>query len=338
MPDTVYFCSNHQSQFDRSASTVVGVTTGGTFDSAVVDSSVVLPATAINNAPVFFAGMPLVNGGPSLTTKVYGHFQFYTTTVDSGTNNLFSFFIRVRNASGQVVFRIDSDSSVDSTFRCQYWDGGTFINVGSTFALSSIGLNTYDFEFTPGALGSFVLRLNGGIVPIVSVSGFAAAVDNFAVVDVANYTTDPANISQGCLANFDLRGAKVVSNRPAANGFYTDGTGTFSDVNTVATNDTTGIGLTAVAQKKTFTKAAFSTTGMVIKSAFVNILGAVSGGVVTNVRPITRRAGSDYTAANFPTPAAGLEQRQATLTVDPSTGIAWTVANYNAAEIGVEAR
>lgn len=332
MADTVYFKSNNVAMFNISSSTVVGTTTAGTFDSAVVDSSILIPAAAAQL--FYYAGMPIANGGPSLTTKLYGHFETNTSSiVYTGTAWP---FIQVINVSGIVVFRVMMTNN--GTYQCSYWNGSSYINIGAAFSISSTGQIIFDFDFTPGTSGAFNLRLNNASIPVVSVSAFNAAVDNTAEIRVGNGSNATMYISQGVLANFDLRGAKLNVPRISGNGFYTDGTGTYTDINTVVQNQGTGIGLTAVSQRKTFTKPSLTLTGMVIHSVSVNFLGAVSGGVVNNARVITRRASTDSTGATYATPARGLEQRILPMYVDPSTSLSWTVANFNNTELGVQAQ
>ncbi len=336
-----YFASNNEAMFDKSSSLVVGTTLAGTFDAGVVDSSILLPAATTSTQFTAFVGAPLIVGGPSVTTRIFGHFELnaLTNSLINAISNPTAFFIRFRNSVGQVVFRIHVTGGSPTFLQCQFWNGTTFTDVGATFTLPLLGLNEYDFDFTPGAFGSFNLRINKATVPIVSVSSFNAAVNNVAIVDVGNPTDANAYISQVILANRDLRGAKVASQRPTGNGFHTDGTGTFSDVNTVVKNDLTGIGMTATGQRKSFTHNPLSTTGMVIDSVFINALTGVTGGTVNNLRGIVRRASVTTPTANFsPAPEAGLEQRSLILSIDPSTSLPWTLANYNNSEIGLEAR
>lgn len=335
-----YFAGNMQAMWDRSSSLVVGTTLAGTFDPAVVGSSVLIPANGGTVSTTAWAAMPVVTGGPSLTSKVYGHFEWHGTSSATGSGSAGYQFLRIKNASGQVVFQLLTTTGSDfASVQCQYWNGSAFVAVGPTFSLNLAATSTYDFEFLPGSSGTFVLRLNGGTLPLVSVSGMNAAVDNFAGAQIMNPTNASAYVSQGCLADFDLRGAKVVAQRPTGNGFHVDGTGSFSDVDDIVTVDTTGIGLPAVGNQKSFLHDNLITSGMVIDAVFINSTTAVSGGVVNNLRGIVRRAGTTVaTASVSPSPELGIEQRSVVATVDPTTGLAWTVANFNASEIGVEAR
>jgi hypothetical protein len=338
MPE--YFMSNNVAQFDLSNSSVVGSTLAGTFDPNVVDSSILLPA-AISNSQCFYAGAPILVGGPSLTTKVFGRFDFWASTNAAQSINAEHFFLRIRNNIGQVVFRLDQRSTgggAQADVVAQFWNGSTFVDIGPQVSLPLLGLNTWNFEFLPGALGSFVLYVNGATVPLLSVSGFNAAVNNCAVVDIANPTSANAHISQVALSDVDLRGAKIYSRRPSANGFYTAGTGTFTDVNTILKNDLTGIGLPVAGNRKTFLLPTVTAPGRVIRNVHVNNLCA-GAGATPNARIVTRRVSTDSVSGNIsPAPGVGLSARQTALPVDLSTGLAWTLANFNATEFGVEGR
>lgn len=334
-----YFASNHVSMFDRSSALVDGVTTANTFDPNVTDSSISLPVAPIAANVIFYVGAPILLGGvTSLTSRVYGHFNTYTTaTARPGANGAL-FFLRIRNSVGTVVFQIVPVAGA-SDWKCQYWNGSTFIDVGSPFQITSTGLNTWDFEFLPGSTGVFRLSLNNSSIPLVSVSNFSAAVNNFAIVDVGNPYQTLTYVSEVCLADFDTRGVKVASYRPTGNGFHTDGTGTFSDVNSVTRTDTTGIGLPASGNRKTFTKNNLIASGMVIDTAIINAATAVTGGVVTNARGLIRRAGTTVTTGNIaPAPGFGLTPRSVELSVDPTTGSRWLLADFNNSEFGLEAR
>lgn len=335
MPE--YFMSNNTAQYDLSSSSVVGSTTAGTFDSAVVDSSILLPAASSGVAPAnFWAGMPILVGGPSITTKIFGHFEAFLPSGNFTTTSSSAFFIRIRNNVGLPVFRLNWASS--TTLQAEFWNGSSWTSVGPTLSRLSPGLTTFDFDFTPGALGSFSLYINGGTIPILSVSNFNAAVNNIASVDIGNPYEAIMYISQGVLSDVDLRGAKLFSRRPNGNGFYTAGTGTFTDVNSIVKNDLTGIGLPTAGDRKTFTLPTISATGRVIRNVHVNNLCAAAG-ATPNVRIVTRRLATDATSGNIsPAPSTGLTARQTSLPLDLSTGLSWTIANFIATEFGVEGR
>ncbi len=335
-----YFMSNNAAQFDLSSSSVVGTTLAGTFEAGVVDASILLPA-AVSAGPVFYAGAPILVNGPSRTDKVYGRFDFNATTDAAASANTGHFFLRIRNSSGVVVFELDQNQSgagakVDAQAR--FWNGTSMVNVGSPVVLPIVGRNTWNFEFLPGALGTFVLYLNGSTVPILSVANFNVAVNNCAVVDIANPSTAAAYISQVVLGDTDYRGSKLYARRPSGNGFYTAGTGTFTDVNSVVKDDLTGIGLPVVGNRKTFTLDDISAPGRVIRNVHVNNLCS-GGGATPAARIVTRRLAADATTSNIsPALGAGLLARQTPLPLDLSTGLEWTVANFNDTEFGVEGR
>ncbi len=335
-----YFMSNNAAQFDLSSSSVVGTTLAGTFEAGVVDASILLPA-AVSAGPIFYAGAPILVNGPSRTDKVYGRFDFNATTNSAQPVNTQHFFLRIRNNVGQVVFQLDQVDDGAGAFvdaQAQFWNGSALVNVGPVVSLPVIGLNTWTFEFLPGALGSFVLYLNGGTVPVLSVNNFNIATDNCAIVDIANPTSAIAYISQVILSDTDLRGSKLYAVRPNGNGFYTAGTGSFTDVNGVVKDDLTGIGLPVAGNRKTFTLPDITATGRVIRNVHVNNLCA-GAGATPNARIVTRRLATDATTGNIsPAPSVGLTARQTPMPLDLSTGLAWTVANFNDTEFGVEGR
>jgi hypothetical protein len=63
-------------------------------------------------------------------------------------------------------------------------------------------------------------------------------------------------LQQLMCADYDIRDSHLFSKLPTANGTYTDGTGHATDVGEAVLDDSTAIGLPAVGNKHTFTKAA----------------------------------------------------------------------------------
>ena len=251
-------------------------------------------------------------------------------------NNNESSLVIFFNSSGTAVARLRCPTNNQYDIRLEYWNGSAWVTTAGLDAVGS-GVNEYVIHLECGVSGTFEWWY--GTVLQESIFGLNSAVDNVRRVRIGCPSQSGSqSFSEFACADFDLRGMLVRSAVPNANGTYTDGTGSFSDVDDIPLNSSTGKVFSAVGNKATFTKASISfPPGYQIEAVAVNGNSRVSGGSVTQGRNILRIGSTDYNSVDIPLTAAFLPSRSIWEN-SPATSVKFTPTEFNGMEFGVEAR
>jgi hypothetical protein len=336
----IYFASNRLGQFGASSSAITEVLTSGRYDSGVVQSAMQIPAaSSVSGSLSDYISAPVGIDATSVTT-IYTTNDFYLSATDAGrVHNLVSWV----NTVGQVVAYIDT--STGNSCRFYYYNGSTFTAAGPTFAILGSGLYTLNTRLTCGAAGSVDIWLGawGAQTLVCSVpasAGLNAAVNNIAAMRFHNPCGAAGQISGVALADFDLRARRVASDTATGNGVFTDGTGTYTDVNAFPRDLTTSRVVSLSGNKFSMTKAARTLPGnMQIDYVLINSACRAQGGVVTNARPGLSIGGVWYPFNNVnPVPNGGYENRASYKETNPVTSARFSTSEYNSAQFGLEAR
>ena len=324
----IYFASNRLAAFRRSALNITESTTLGSparYDSAVVGSAITAPRGRILTA--FF------NEGA--VTEVYVQVSFNRPADGSGD------LVRLVNSSGVPVFRVTLVSG-GTTYRADFWNGSAWVTTGSTFILPNASLTVLDIRLTCGASGSYEVWINGFVAASV-LGTLNAAVNNVDRVECISGLLSLGDMyfSQVWASDEPTLGRRLTSNVANANGANNDGTGSFSDTNSMPWNPDTFRRLPANGNKFTMTHAGRTFPGGYrIVAVGVNGAQRANGGVVANSRPVLRLSSTDYPGANVaPAPFATFDNRSAPFWFDnPNTAAAWANSEFNSLEFGWEAR
>jgi hypothetical protein len=324
-----YFQGNTLASFSRNTpAEVFETTTAGRFDSFFVSSAIGVLGHSFGS---FYAEGRL---NANATGNFWLHFEHMSTL---GSSAVDSHPVTLLNSAGVPIFRLRNPGNGNT--QGQYWNGSTWVSVGATPAIAG-SINRYDLRYTPGNGGSFDLYISGSLV--ASASGFS--VDGGVVADVRSFrlssfvgaSSATSCYSQVLAADFDTRDSRYRMPLITANGALTDGTGGFADINETVLDDSTAIRLTASGQRKTFIKAAIAVpAGYRIGAMGVSARGRVTG-VLTDGQLSVRLDGVNYDSASLGF-NAGYEPRSYILENNPGTAAAWTQAEFNAAEPGIEA-
>lgn len=323
---TRFFGFNTLAGAKRSATTVVdGDTTASRFDSSYVSNCI-----KVAQGEYLQVMNPFADGSASLTGTIYVRFDSYQV---NGA------------AAGPLVFLLNAGANAyrvigagTTTAKVQYWNSGTaaWVDWGSSFTYNNAVNTVYMLKLAINS--AFELYQAGSLVASSSTvpTNGAAAVTEFRFA--STNSTNAAFFSQLMCADYDIRDSHLFSKLPTANGTYTDGTGAATDVGEAVLDDGTAIGLPAVGNKHTFTKAATPSlpSGLTIAALGVNIRGRVGGGTVTDGKAKIRSNVTDA-ASGSKAFTAGYEPRGHFFTTDPDTASAWTKTALDAAEIGMEA-
>lgn len=315
--DEYYAWGSTLAAFARSASTVIeSVGTAAAFDNTQVANSILLPVQGSS-----ISSMPFVEAAS--TTTLWARFDTFAA---AGSGSLRE-ALAILNSAGTPVLRLQTLNATGD-FQLSRWSGAAWVDDGVTFNLPYNNRYRLTLRATAGAGGEFEIYSGG--VSLRRFTGLTAAVDNFASVRLTAYAAN-THYSLFLATNFDNR--DLLYRCPALNGAgaYGDGTGAVGDVNETPLDVTTAVGLPAVGNKRSFTKAAIAVpSGYYIDRACMAVLGRVAAPVADG-RLGYKSGGSDGVSTNSSF-ARGYAPRGAALSVDPATAARFTQAGYNAAE------
>lgn len=319
MANQQYFSFNSLAGASRDDVGVIEIATAGKFDSTWVSNGIAVPSTGNLKSPTFSTS------AASLWVR-FDSARGTGSTVAQAAMTVFN------GATG--VFRLLGNIS-NSQLQPQYWNGSAWTNTGSVVTVTT-GVTTIVCRIDFG-VGFEVFTAGSSVT---SASNWTGTLPSTATTVWWNgyWTGTPFSVYSQCMcSNYDLRDEHFTNKLATANGNYTDGTGTYTDANEVALDDSTAIVLPAVGNKKTFTKGAITVpSGYQITAAVVSARGRVSGGTVSNGRVMIRSAGNDQDSGNLGF-GGSYEPRQYFFPTDPATSTLFTQTGFNNAEYGAAA-
>ena len=254
--------------------------------------------------------------------SVTSEFWFHITQhIDGGFGEIGQFaFI---DSLGQPWIRMD----VSNTFtnQVQYWNGSSWISIGSTFLVPGPD-HTKDIKITGfgGSNVSLDYWVNG--VNLASVGNIPVpSMTDLKTVRVMGLSS--IGYSQILIADSTTLSRKVKSAPPIADGTDTDGIGSISNVNETQTDDSTYIEFTSAGQHRSAIAAARSFPYSTVKG--VSISGRMMR--VDNlgpqfVSPYLLINGTRYYGPNFPL-YISFTNYSYIWTTNPATGFEWTTAD-----------
>lgn len=188
----------------------------------------------------------------------------------------------------------------------------------------------------------------GGVHPILfALNGTTVHTGTFTnagMTDLASFNivnTDPGGgmYLAEVMASRDigLVGAILKTVRGTGAGTYADWTGTVSDVNEAVTSDANYNVTTNAAQKQSYAQTDVTVpTNYSIVDVFYALRGRNDGGVSAgqNIKALCRSGSTDSISGNLSGIVGAYNYGKTRFPVDPATGVKWTQAGWNAAELG----
>lgn len=261
----------------------------------------------------------------------------------SPTNHAIECF-RMRDSGGLNLFTLGHDSSVTNAVTGLAAGAG-----GRTATLFSGGIaTTVDINFKIADSGGFFdVYINGAATPAYSFAGDTkpgAGLGLFDLVFTASQTGNTASTvrcsyTQIMVSDETTLGGRVHSLPLAAFGAVNNWSGALADINAHALVDTTYLTAGAVNDDVLFTKGTMAALQSGFRIAGVGMghrSSYVTGSAVTKTRQRAKVGAATYngTTSQLALTAAAFSQ---TMDVNPATGVAWSVADVNAAEFGLQA-
>lgn len=272
------------------------------------------------------AGTGFVTPNFTGVNELWVHWVDYYAVINASLNA--GIFIAFRNSVGQDLFRINKPSGF-APLQASFWNGSTFVNNGTTFALTFPLLYEFDLRIN---FATGIWELYSSKTLVASGSGMAIAgglPQNIYMENVAQ-ATNYRYCSQFILADEDTRNMSLTTIPANGNGANTAWTGVFTDINEIALNDATFIESVTAGQLETFTVATPSLGSVNIKAVVLGCRASRAAVGPQNIEGITRVAGTDYFTPQF-SPGLALGGRSIIIANNPATGLAWQASDITAA-------
>lgn len=261
----------------------------------------------------------------------------------SPTNHAIECF-RMRDSGGLNLFTLGHDSSV--TVNVTGLAAGAGGRTATLFAGGVVA--TVDINFSIADTGGFFnVYINGSPTPAYTFSGDTkpgAGTGLYDLVFTASQTGNTASTvrcsyGQVMVSDETTLGGLVHSLPLSAFGSVNNWTGLLADINAHALVDTTYLTAAAMNDDVLFTKGTMAALQTGFRIAAVSMghrSSYVAGSAVTKTRHRARVSGVTYngSTSQLALTAGSFTQVMA---MNPANGLAWTVADVNAAEFGLQA-
>lgn len=274
----------------------------------------------------------------------------YMENAFSGTNGYS--VLELFTSGGQMGFKVTGEDGSNHDRRLHYWNGSTFVVVGTADNIGQTTKNIYlsvtGLGTTSGSITMTILRQSDNTV--WTVSGTGLNFSSIANIAQAKCGTPHSGGNSGqVFGNFYIRetgggiSTELHNRRPNADGTDVDGTGGYTLVNENAEASGTSVldfsTLTTAGQKRSYKSGARAVeTGRGVIAVSPGFLMRKGASGVGTVRFYLRIGGVKY---DHPTTQVLTESFTAyarAWPLNPATGAAWTVAQANDAnlEYGIE--
>lgn len=271
---------------------------------------------------------------------VFGHCETHSLGNSIGSRNLMEF----ADSSGNpwVAARCPT---ANGTAIGLYYNSGTagspvWTLIGATTTFATSTKYAYDLRVVLGSPHTAELYRDGVLVASGTFSQPLLTELSSLVIRAYSNTTGQACRFSQVLATEEIStiGAKVAYVRPNGAGSNSEWTGAVTDVNEAVNSDTTVNTAATAGLTQTYAMGDITVpSGYVIKSVFQWLRAKNDGASPLNLKSVLRLGGSNVVgASNLSGMGVGFAAVGTRYDTNPSTGLAWTQAGWNAAEAGFQ--
>lgn len=271
---------------------------------------------------------------------VFAHCETLSSGGAIGSRNL----MELSDASGNAWVAIRCPTNNASTFGL-YYNSGTAASpvwtlLGATDTYLTTARYAYDLRVVLGSPHTAELYRDGVLMTSATFTQpLLTELSSLVIRSYTNTTGQNSRFSQ-VLATEEIStiGAKVAYVRANGAGSNSGWTGSVADVNEAVNSDTTVNTAATAGLTQTYAMGDITVpAGYVIKSVFHWLRAKNDGVSPLNLKSVLRLGGSNVVgASNLSGMGVGFSAVGARYDTDPSTGLAWTQAGWNAAEAGFQ--
>lgn len=281
-----------------------------------------------------------VQSFPFSANEFWSSFVIHASATGSTPSKFFTL-----EAGGIKRIAISQSAAASTMLRAFQWNGSawdTTVTAGLNSMAQAAVRTKYDVFVKLGNPG--ILRVYKDGLPVIAVTpdysfGGLANLDTMGLWGSSAAGGTTTYFSEAIVATWNTIGSKLVTRVPDANGNYTAWLGGgFGAVDEVILG-TDFLTSAAADQRVSFSLTDFPAlvAGEVINTVGINSFASRDGGGPSQMNHFTRIGSTDYDAANKTLSVAQAAVRT-NFDVSPATGIAWTIAELNAAQFGMRSR
>jgi hypothetical protein len=266
-------------------------------------------------------------------TTLYFHCDFYHVAAPLGTGPILSFY----NGSTEVFrFSCTSVSGNIATYQMYYWNGGSFVAIGSSFQAQDDTLNTLDLSIKHGVSGEAFAFLSGterssGTADMSGFSGITKVRLRSPVTDVyfSQCVAHSESTVGGRLNTIVMTGQGTT---------HTFDTGGFANIDEIVHSDADLITSATAGQVELFTGTAVgSFTGYIIRALSITARVKDNGSSPDDFRFQLRSGGTTYDNGSDIALTIGYGAFCAVWDQNPATGPAtWLSSELSALQYGLK--
>ena len=271
-----------------------------------------------------------------------GWISFYLYCGDFTTNNWDHYVFALRdmaNYYGSPILMLRKELNANG-YRMYYRYGASSQGFTSLGAITA-QLHRFDIRVKIHATaGEFTVYMDGVSIFTYTGNTSSSGLAGFSGINGITFAREGGTsgvnrtISAIIAADEDTRAMQMTNDYPTGNGYHTAWTGDYTNVDGTGFDAGDTINTMTAGAKETFTfpNLVAGVSAMTPKAV---VLSAYGRETTKEVRGVTRQASTDYDAGVLIPANSSARGRELALNVNPATGIAWTVAEINAAQFGV---
>jgi hypothetical protein len=243
-----------------------------------------------------------------------------------------------RNASGVNMAQIII-TGTGTTADFQVWNGSTYTTVGTITLLTVSTKYRWDIHFKGGSSGQVEVYYGspGSQTLVVNTTGSYTSAINIVRIYFGPISTASLAANNPVVAHSIVQTTSTLSSTsevkpPTSNGSDVDGTGTWADVDETVFSDVDVITLASTGQHQSFKAAARTLTQAVVTGVTASCRAWFETGGPSQLKPYLTIGGTRFYGTTF-TLSLTAQAYQYTWLTNPSTGVAFTTAEANAAAL-----
>ena len=280
-----------------------------------------------------------------LVTDSWLHFEAIAPYAASSSGGSVHGFVTWYRATGEPIVRlavIGVNGTIANRIQVQYWTTTptpAWTAAGSVLELPPQSLGRHDIRLTVNAAGSSSLTWHIGGAEVLTASWTSTYSTGVAFVQLGKQgyavaTQGQTKYSQIIWSSEDTRAMRLITVTASGAGEYSEGTGSYLDVNETPLNDLTGWVSNSSGERLSWTINAPGSS-VQIRAVVVSARASRSVGGPQSLKTLMRAGTTDYESAEMPL-TTGLEPHQTILAADPATGASWALGSLTGRQIGLK--
>lgn len=270
--------------------------------------------------------------------EAWFHYRWgeYSAGTESSARNLVTFF----TSAGQGILRLRQEGTSAPNKVLQYWDGASWVNIGSIRTISTVNGRLFDIQCKIDPVdGRFALYVDGALVSELTgnTDFFSAGVDYVSLQGWGS--TNERRVTECIIADEPTLGMRLATLGADGNGANTSWSGSYLDIDEIIVNDSDMISSTTIGEEESFTLANLSTeaAALVPRAVIVSTRARNAPSGPQSFQSLIRTSGTNFTSPSFTGLLTSFSGGyQSIWENNPNTSSPWSPSEINSLEMGAK--